>query len=106
MNVSCIDAYKRAQHIEELEKRSVLTMQTIFTENKKEQALSALYIFFKIPVISISKLSELLNVSYSTAALMIKKFQQAGVLYEMNNKKRTRLFLFKEYIEILDRDLE
>ena len=56
---------------------------------------------FDTPVVTITDVSKTLGVSYPTASKLVEQFQDLGILKEITGKKRTRRFIYKEYIEIL-----
>jgi len=61
---------------------------------------------FQIPIIDSKDVSELLQISPSTANRLIKDFINLGVLSELTGYKRNRKFIFKEYFKIFHQELE
>jgi predicted transcriptional regulator len=97
--------------IEKLEER---LMEQLFTKNRlvknsmaksSELRQAALSFLFAQPVVRVRDLSGALNISYNTANTIIATFVKAGVLVQQTEQKRDRLFAFKEYLELLDREL-
>ena len=104
---SCIDAHRRAKDIESLQ--SSLT-ETIGNEKlsaaqiiTRQQALS---ILFQFPIINSTELSDQLDISYNTARQIISYFFDCGILIEENQQKRGKLFRFKSYLDVLEKEYE
>lgn len=104
---SSIDACKRAEKIEDLEKNiQEIIKSTKKTDKSIKSMLDALQVFFRFPVVKIKTLSEELDVSYNTAKRVIEEFVNLGFLEQEEERKRSRLFKFKLYIEILEKEIE
>ena len=56
------------------------------------------------PIIDIKKTAEALEISYNTVSNIVKKFVQIGILDETTNYARNRVFIYKEYLDVLKRD--
>ncbi len=56
---------------------------------------------FYMPVVTISAVQEQFDVSYPTAAALIKQLVKIGILHEVTGKKRARRFVYAEYLAIL-----
>ncbi|MBM3579813.1 MAG: Fic family protein [Alphaproteobacteria bacterium] len=101
---SGIDACKRAQAIEKLEKQlsKKITSSKNFSlpETQANQALAAL---FQFPVISITELQNALNVSYNTANSIIQKLIKLEILKLETKQKRNKLFRFDGYLDLLEK---
>lgn len=108
MKDSCIDAHRRAKDIEALEKdlTDLILHEKKFTLNMRDMRLHALSILFSYPVMSVGEMSRQLSVSYNTAHRIIKNFMKFGFLVKDAEKKRSKLFKFKSYLDILDRVYE
>jgi Fic family protein len=106
MRDSTIDAYRRAKDIEALgeELRQIILDQKQFSVKMCQTRLRALAIIFSYPVISVNALSKQLGVSYNTANQVISDFIKLGFLVKETQQKRGRLFTFKQYLEVLERD--
>jgi Fic family protein len=107
---SAEDAYNRVLAIEKLEER---LMEQLFTKNRlvknsmaksSELRQAALSFLFAQPVVRVRDLSGALSITYNTANSIIATFVDAGVLVQQTEQKRDRLFAFKEYLELLDRE--
>ncbi len=99
------DAYQRAHSIEMLEKQikeELLADQP--SPRLYEQRVNALSIVFQYPVINAKELAQL-NKSYNAANAMIMYLVNKGILHEMGQRKRNKLFQFRSYIQLLEMDL-
>lgn len=101
---SSVDACKRAQAIEKLEKQlsKKITSSKNFSlpETQANQALAAL---FQFPVISVTELQNALNVSYNTANSIIQKLIKLKILKLETKQKRNKLFKFDGYLDLLEK---
>lgn len=102
---SSIDAYERARQIEELQKQlTELISNNAKSIKTKETQLNSLSILFGYPVISINELGLQLGASYNTAANVISEFLQLNIVVEENQQKRGKLFKFKRYLDVLEKE--
>lgn len=102
---TAVDAYQRAKDIEQLEQE----LKEIVATQKRSHAIQemrrlALTILFSHPVINIKTLSAELKVAYNTASNIIVDFVKLGILIEETGQKRSRLFRFKAYVELLEKE--
>lgn len=108
MKGSAIDAYKRAKDIEALGED--LTNQMIhdrkLSMSMRDMRLHAISILFCYPIISIAELSRQLSVSYNTAGRVIRYFIKCGFLIKDEQRKRSKFYKFKQYLEVLERSYE
>ncbi len=99
------DAYQRAKDIEDLQEKLKLQITNNITSQKMlTTRLQALMILFNYPIISINELSVQLDVSYNTAHQIITELIALDILVPQTKQKRGKLFKFKKYWEILERD--
>ncbi len=103
---SSIDAHRRAKDIELLEENLafIIKNEKRFSAKMRELRLQALALLFGYPIISIGELSAQLGVSYNTASQIITNFVELGFLVEETQQKRGRLFKFKPYLDVLERE--
>ncbi|KKR97157.1 MAG: hypothetical protein UU47_C0002G0029 [candidate division TM6 bacterium GW2011_GWE2_41_16] len=102
---SCTDAYRRAYDIEELEKRftQMITESQDFSKTR-QNALRALVICFRQPVITVSALSVALDNAYNTAHALIDRFIENGILVETTVRgKNNKMYIMKEYLDLLEK---
>jgi len=103
IEASSFDAYRRAKDIETLEKQLRAQVQEAVT-SKAEQADGALSILFQLPMISVTELAHRLDKSYNVASGLIDMFIELGILHEVSAQKRNKLFMFKAYMELLEKE--
>ena len=102
---SSFDAYQRVKDIENLEQESKEKLKkTMLAENRYNQAELALMILFQSPIISVTELAKQLKKSYNTASTLIQQFVALGVLYEMTEQKRNKLYRFEAYLNLLEKE--
>lgn len=59
---------------------------------------------YKKPVINAQQMAQILNISAATANRLIEEFQRLGILHEKTGYKRNRMFIFKEYIQLFQKE--
>lgn len=102
---TAIDAYQRAKDIELLEQELKEIIIAQKQSNKMQQMrLLALMVLFSHPVININTLSTELRISYNTASNIITDFVKLDILIEETGQKRSRLFRFSSYLELLEKE--
>ena len=73
--------------------------------NRKKDNLRAVFEYIEqYPIIDIKKTAKELGISYNTAATVVKKLVELGILQETTNKSRNRVFAYEEYLDILRKD--
>lgn len=73
--------------------------------NRKKDNLRAVFEYIEqYPIIDIKKTAKELGISYNTAATVVKKLVELGILQETTNKARNRVFAYEEYLDILRKD--
>ncbi len=104
---SCKDAYNRAKLIEKLEAdlRDKIEHDDSFYKIR-ETAMNTLNVLFQSPVINATDLSNALQKSFNTSQNIIKIFIEKGIMLEVGNAKRNKLYQFAPYIDLLDRPLQ
>lgn len=55
------------------------------------------------PIINSKQVADKLGVTSPTAQLLVRKFQESGILKEITGFKRNRLFAFDEYLRLFDK---
>lgn len=58
------------------------------------------------PVIWVSKAADLLGVSFPTANSLVHAFSTLGILREVTGQSRNRLFVFSDYLDLMERGLD
>ncbi len=87
--------------------KAILTMKDEYndtinrTVKNPSNGLKLLEIIFERPIVTITKVSELLNISYPTANSLIGEFCNLGILTPYDNVRRNKKYYFKKFIDIL-----
>jgi len=58
------------------------------------------------PLITIADVAQFLDISYPTAAHLVQQFVHLGILQEATGQKRSRKFVYHEYMKILSEGAE
>lgn len=58
----------------------------------------------KNPIIDIKKTSEELSLAFSTVSASVKRLEECGILMQINNTNRNRVFAYEDYLAILRKD--
>ncbi len=99
------DAYQRACDIEMLEKQikeELLSDQQ--SSRMHDQLLRALSVIFQYPIINAKELATQLDKSYNAANKIITSFEDNGILEEIGEKKRNKIFKFTQYLGLLEKE--
>lgn len=73
--------------------------------NRKKDNLRAVFEYIEqYPIIDIKRTAKELGISYNTAATVVKKLVELGILQETTNRARDRVFAYEEYLDILRKD--
>ncbi len=75
----------------------------LILSNKAKRLLTYLEVN---PIINIKKPLLALNLSYNTIASAIEELINEGILAEITKQSRNGVFAYKEYLNILKRDIE
>jgi Fic family protein len=59
---------------------------------------------YKKPVTTVQQTSQLLNVATATANRLVDEFQNLGILHEKTGYRRNRMFVFKEYLQLFQKN--
>jgi Fic family protein len=71
----------------------------------KTKAVSKIFEYLEqMPIIDIKKTSVILQMSYNTVASSIKKLEGLGILQQVGDSLRGRVFAYEEYLGILRKD--
>ena len=71
-----------------------------FSTRRQQNAQSLMQALYQSPVISIKTVVELLGLPHNTAAALVRDFVDHGVLRELGEKKRNRVYWFRDYLSI------
>lgn len=102
---SGFDAHRRAKEIEILEKELVTMFQTDPKFSKiRKTALATIEVLFQVPIVSIKEISNNIGKAYNTAHNIIMLFADLGLVQEYTEQKRYKLYRFKPYLDLLEKD--
>lgn len=102
---SAYDAYRRARDIELLEveiKKNIMSGKRFL--RKREHAVEALTVLFQYPITGIAELAERLGKSYNAVNSLVQNFVGMGLLEETTEQKRNKLYHFKPYLALLEKE--
>jgi len=74
-----------------------------FTTRRQENAQTLMQYLYRNPAVNISMVANLLGVKTNTASMLVNDFVKHGILNELTGKRRNRIFWFKEYLMIFNR---
>ena len=74
-----------------------------FSSARQNNAQRLMKVLYKQPLVDIKYVAKLLDVKTNTASTLIKDYVKLGVLEEMTGKRRNRIFMFKDYLDIFKR---
>lgn len=66
-------------------------------------AYKLINLLFVRPVLTIKQVQDFLDVSVSASVVLVNNFLKLKILREITGKKRNRIFVFDEYLKILER---
>ena len=93
--------------IEELNRLHARNYEAVFSSGKPTKTLSKLFDYVEAsPIIDIKKTSKELKVSFNAASNAISRLVSLGILRKTENVRRSRVFAYEEYLEILRRDTQ
>lgn len=98
------DSMETIERLRELHERNVARLPV--TSRKNDNVRRVFDFIEQFPIIDIKKTAEELGVSYNTVSSAVKKLVQTGILEETTNYARNRVFVYKEYLDILRKDTE
>ena len=103
VSVTCVSALKTIREILSLqeEMRSFL-----FKNNASISAMKLMHHLYYVPVIRISDVQKVCEVSFQGASNTVKEFEAWGILKEVTGKKRSKRYAFKRYIKMLSKGAE
>lgn len=92
-----ISVFKQILTLKEKIEREKLPSLHVRKQENTHKLMSHLY---QNPIVSIKRVSSLLECPTNTANNLISDFVKLGILEQLTERKRNRLFVFKEYIQI------
>ncbi len=95
-----VDALNRANQLQQL---SLEYRQRLHAKRSSATLLQMADLLFKNPVFSPSSISKALNLTYVSAQKNIDKLVGAGILHEITGRKRGRIYMAQQVMEILEK---
>jgi len=109
VNETALDAYARAQEIENLQaKLTNFVQDNCQSSAAQETTLLALQGFFTTPVTTIPHMSKMMNKAYNTTHKAILKLIELGIIseHEEGLHKRYKQYHFDAYLNLLEKEYE
>ena len=78
----------------------------IYIEKKAGKLLLLFEYIEKFPIINIKKTSNDLNLSFNTVSTLVNKLIEIGILKELFKKSRNRVYIYDDYINILNDNMD
>jgi hypothetical protein len=73
-------------------------------QGKNTNGIKFLDFLFEHPIVSIQMIKDSLHISYPTASTLVSAFCDLGILKVRDEeKRRSRIFEYKKYVDILDK---
>ena len=96
------DSFETTRKLSELHNRNYEKLPASF---RRQNNIMRVFDYLEVhPIIAINNTARELNVSYNTASSAVEKLLSMGVLEETTNSSRNRVFVYKEYLDILRKD--
>ncbi|MBZ4646261.1 MAG: hypothetical protein JG777_1750 [Clostridia bacterium] len=89
--------------------REIIKLKDDMTKELYEHSISSIHairlidLLFDRPLTSSKEIAEKLNISSVTANSLVSRFEEIGILNEVTGKKRYKMYLFTEYVDIISR---
>lgn len=89
--------------------REILTLKEDIISKLYENSISSIYavklvdLLFDRPLVSNQYIAYKLNISQVTASTLVNRFEDIGILNEVTGKKRYKMYLCTDYVEIISR---
>ena len=80
-------------------KQEMDTMTQAFGKKAHNAAKLVEYLYQR-PIVTINDVVEVLSVSKPTASILVKEFEDKGILRELTGYQRNKLFVFEKYLDI------
>jgi Fic family protein len=107
VNETALDAYARAQEIENLQAQlTAIVKNSSQSSSAQETTLIALQGFFTTPVTTIPQMSKTINKAYNTTHKAILKLIELGIIseHEQGLHKRYKQYYFDGYLNLLEKE--
>ena len=103
VDAASLDAFSAVQHMRILREGNL----ALLSEGKAgESARRLLEYLERQPIIELGKTARDLGVSYNTVASAAKRLEERGILVETTGRRRSRVYAYESYLQILRRGTE
>lgn len=103
VDAASLDAFSAVQHMRILREGNL----ALLPEGKAgESARRLLEYLERQPIIELGKTARDLGVSYNTVASAAKRLEERGILVETTGRRRSRVYAYESYLQILRRGTE
>ena len=96
------DSINVFKQILELKGRMESEVLPHFSTRRQANAQALMQYLYQSPAVTIGAVSALLEIRTNTAAALVNDFVKHGVLYELANRRRNRIFWFRDYLAIFN----
>ena len=96
-----IQVFKDILSLKETIEREILSR---FSTRKLTNAQLLMQHLYQVPVVNIKSVEKLLDLKTNTASALVGDFVKHGVLHELTGKRRNRMFWFRDYFVLFNRD--
>ena len=94
-----------SKQIIETTKKILALKEELLTKVKSDNEHKLLELIFRNPTLNISVVKDELGISKATANKLVNEFVKKGILAQTNTSQRYKQFLFKEYMDIIELNL-
>ena len=92
-----IEVFRAILALKEHIERETLPLFHVRRQHNTQLLMRTLY---QNPVVNIKQVRNLLDVQTNTASALVNDFVKYGILRELTGRKRSRLFIFAEYVQL------
>jgi len=92
-----IEVFRAILALKERIERETLPLFHVRRQHNTQLLMRTLY---QNPVVNIKQVRNLLDVQTNTASALVNDFVKSGILRELTGRKRNRLFIFAEYVQL------
>lgn len=92
------EAAGKAERIFELREQH----RSIVTAAAGPNGLKLLSTLYERPLVNVNLVGQAVGVTFPTANRLVKRFQELGLLREVTGQRRSRVFRYEPYLDLLD----
>ena len=91
-------AVDTAKKIIKLREKNTIQIATL--GRSADKAMQLLNVLFKIPLVRIKDVEKIVNLENPNALNLVAKFEKLGILREITNQKRNRVYSYVDYVSL------